>query len=197
MQKGYDALAGYQMETEVTEYRDGAVREKKSFLYSFRKPRQFRVDMGAPHQGTVLVYSERDGKVVVRPGGVGRFMALRLSPDNRLLVSPSGQRIDQTDLGLLIANIGRSVGSERRAEVTVRRGEGRIVLETVANDHFLPDVLTRYRFVIDAGTFLPVEVTERTPEGVLKRVVLFRNLKSVERFPDRFFADGEEGSDGR
>jgi len=71
-------------------------------------------------------------------------------------------------------------------------------LKVVATDHFLPDEVTRYRFVIDRTLWLPVAVTESTPEGRLKRTVRFRNLTIVPAFPEGFFRiDKEETADGQ
>jgi len=190
MQDAYGRISGYQAETEVAEYRHGELREKKEFLYSFRKPREFRLDMHSPHRGAVLVCCDSGGRIVVRPGGVASFLKMRLAPESRLLSGASGQRLDQADLGLLIANIGHSVGDTRRGDVTVRQEGERVVLETVADDHFLPGVVTRYRFFIDRRSWLPVSVVEMTPDGELKRVVTFRTLVPKSEFPAGFFDAG-------
>ncbi len=53
----------------------------------------------------------------------------------------SGQRIDQTDLGLLIQNIARSVG--REGDVPVLAADGETVIPVAADDHFRPGMVTR------------------------------------------------------
>jgi hypothetical protein len=56
---------------------------------------------------------------------------------------------------------------------------------------------TAYDFVIDRTLWLPVAVTELTPEGRLKRTIRFRNQTIVPAFPEDFFRiDEEETADG-
>lgn len=183
MEAAYARLQGYRTETEVSEYRDGRVVETRRFLYSFRKPDRVRIEMKSPYPGMVLVYPDEDGKVSVRPGGWSGFLRLRLSPDSALLRNSAGQRIDQTDLGLLIRNIARSLTDRRRGEIRVPGQNGRVLIEVVAEDHFLAGVLTRYRFSIDRTRWLPVEVKEFTPDGVPRRKVIFRNMTTSTGIP--------------
>ncbi len=191
MKAGYIRVADYQTDMEVTEYRDGKVIEKRRFLYTFMKPNRIRVDMESPYHGMILVYPDRDGKVFVKPAGWMGFMKLHLAPDSSLLKSRTGQRLDQTDLGLLIGNISRSLTDWRRGEVKVSREDDRLHIEVLSQDHFHGGVLTLYRFAIDTTRWLPAAVEEFTPDGIPKRKVLFRNLRTSVALPEDFFrADG-------
>lgn len=193
MTAAFEALAGYRADVETGEYRDGRLVETRRFRYAFKKPGQVRIDMETPHPGMRLVYPDAKGRVLIRFGGWMKFAQLRLAPDNVLFATPSGQGIDQSDFGLLIRNIGRSVGRERRGELHVSDAPGRLQLEVTAADHFLPGVVTRYRFVIDTDLWLPVAVEESTPEGRLKRTIRFRRLDTAPAFPEHYFStDGED-----
>jgi outer membrane lipoprotein-sorting protein len=198
MTAAYEMVAGYQTATETSEYRDDRIVATRRFRYSFHKPDRLRIDMETPHPGMRIVFPDEKGQALVRFGGWMGFMKLRLAPDNSLFATRAGQRLDQSDFGLLIRNIGRSIGEERRGVLTVSEKDGRVQLEVVATDHFLPDEVTRYRFVIDTALWLPVAVTESTPEGRLKRTVRFRDLTIVPAFPEDFFRiDEEETADGQ
>jgi outer membrane lipoprotein-sorting protein len=198
MKAAVAAVEDYQTETVVREYRNGRLADTKRFLYTFKKPNHIRIDLETPHPGMVLIYPDEDGKVVVEPFGWARFLRLHLSPDSGLLVTSAGQRIDQTDLGLLVRNIAHSLTDRRRGELMVSGEGGLLCLEVVAENHFRPNVLTRYRFLIDEKRWLPVEVQERTPEGVLLREVIFRNLRTSISIPETFFQiDARNGQDGR
>ncbi len=197
MKDAYARVTCYRTDAEVEEYREGRVRERRRFIYTFKKPDHLRIDMESPHPGLVLVYPDEGGKVSIKPGGVAHFFRLRLAPDNPLLESRTGQRIDQTDLGLLIRNIEHSLTDRLYGKVGISERNGRIVLDVLAADHFLPDVRTRYLFFIGTKTWLPTEVDEYTEDGILKRKVIFRDLKILTDIPDRFFRlDGEDGGNG-
>ena len=60
-------------------------------------------------------------------------------------------------------------------------------IEVLAEDHFLAGVLTLYHFFIDMTRWLPVEVKEFTPNGIPKREVRFRNLKTSTGVNESFF----------
>ena len=187
MQAAYDRVRSYRVETEVTTYRHGRVAERQRFTYTFEKPDRLRIDMKSPHPGMVLIYPDRQGKVFVRFGGWASFLQFHLSPASSLLANAAGQRIDQTDMGLLIRQIAHSLTDRRRGTPTLTSEGGKIVLTVLAEDHFLPGVLTRYRFTIDKATDLPVVVRESTPAGELKRTVTFRHLETSPALPVNWF----------
>jgi outer membrane lipoprotein-sorting protein len=187
IEAAYAQLEGYRTETEVSEYQNGRLMETKRFLYTFKKPDHLRIEMQSPYPGMILVYPDENGKVAVKLGGWAGFLKLHLSPDSTLLKSSSGQRVDQTDLGLLIRHISRSVTGRSHGEAKISEANGRIIIEVLADNHFLPGVLTLYRFSIDTALWLPVEVEELTPEGVLKRKAYLRSLRTLSGIPDNLF----------
>ena len=75
-------------------------------------------------------------------------------------------------------------------EVRLAEEDGRVVIEVLAEDHFLAGISTLYRFYIDEKLWLPVEVQEFTPDGIVKRDVLFRGLKTSIGITDGFFRIG-------
>jgi outer membrane lipoprotein-sorting protein len=198
MKAAVAALKDYQTETVVREYREGRLVDTKRFLYTFKKPNHIRIDLEMPHPGMVLVYPDEGGKVVVEPFGWARFLRLHLPPDSGVLMTSAGQRIDQTDLGLLVQNMAHSLTDRRHGEIMLSEEDSLLCLEVMAANHFRPNVLTRYRFLVDEKSWLPVEVQERTPEGTLQRQVLFRSLRTSIGIPDTFFQiDDGSGEDGR
>ena len=198
MKAAVATVKDYQTETVVREYREGRLVDTKRFLYTFKKPNHIRIDFETPHPGMVLVYPDEGGKVVVEPFGWARFLRLHLPPESGVLMTSAGQRIDQTDLRLLVQNMAHSLTDRRHGEIVLSEEDGLLCLEVMAENHFRPNILTRYRFVVDEKRWLPVEVQERTPEGMLQREVIFRSLRTSIGIPDTFFqSDGRRGEDGR
>ena len=187
MQAAYAAVEDYRTEVEIKVYSIDGSKNSKKFIYTFKKPDRIRLDFEQPHPGMIVVYPDKNGKVVIQPSGWTRFFKLHLSPDSFLLQNPSKQRIDQTDLGSLIRNISRSLTDQRRGPVEVAEDNGRIELRVLADDHFRQGVVTRYRFLIDKKRRLPAGVEESTPNGLLKRKVTFRNLRVNIGVADSFF----------
>jgi outer membrane lipoprotein-sorting protein len=187
MEAAYEEVRDYQAEAEVRTYSKDGSFETQVFLYNFKKPKWIRLDFESPYSGLILVYPDENGKVVVRPSGLTRFLKFHLAPDNFLIKVPSGQRIDQTDLGLLIRNISHSLGEGRRGPVETREDNEQIEIRVLADNHFLRGIITLYRFSINKRLWLPVRVEESKPDGQLERMVIFRNLRTNIGIPDSLF----------
>ncbi len=186
MESAYARVRDYQTDVEVKTYGDGGSFETKKFLYTFKKPQRIRLDLESPHQGMVLVYPDKTGQVSVHPGGVGHIFRFHLSSGNPLIKGTWGQRIDQTDLGLLIKHISHSLTDQARGTVGIEEN-GNVRIRVLAVNHFQEDRLTLYHFFIDKRLCLPVKVEESAPDGRLSRIITFRNLRINIGFSDSFF----------
>ena len=195
METAYAKVEEYQAELKVSEYRDGQITEMKRFRYTFKKPYHLRIDMESPHPGTVLVYPDKNGKVTVKPGGWAGFLELHLSLDSVFFRNIVGQRMDQTDLGLLVRNIAHSLTDQRRGTIKISEQDCCLLIEVLAEDHYLFGVLTLYLFSIDKTRWLPVAVEEFTPDGIIKRKGIILDLRTPIALPDNFFRieKGESG----
>ncbi len=187
MGAAFQRVMDYQAQVESTVQREDGSLKTKRVLYTFKKPHRIRLDFESPNRGMVLIYPDKNGKAVIRPPGWARIFTFRFAPDNFLLQASLGQRIDQTDLGLLIRNIAHSLRDGRRGEVEVKEGNEYVWITVIADDHFRENVVTRYGFTIDTKLWLPIEVGESLPDGKLERKVFFRNLRVNIGVPDSFF----------
>ena len=187
MEASYATVTDYQSRVEVTSAEQDGTLTTEKFLYTFKRPKQVRIDFERPHAGMVVIYTNKDGKVRVRPWGVGGILELDLDPDSVLLRLRSGQRVDQTDLGLLIAEIRESVGEHRRGPVELSENEDSVEISVLADNHFREGVTTRYRFLINKPAWLPRQVQEFSPGGQLERRILFLDLRTNIGVPDSAF----------
>jgi outer membrane lipoprotein-sorting protein len=177
MKSAYHEVHDYQTKVEVRTYDNDHSFTTEKFLYTFKKPNQIRIDFETPYPGMVLVYPDRQGKVGVRPSGWASFLKLSLAPDSFLLTASSGQTIDRTDMGLLIENIAKSLTEERHDQPEIEEEGEDIRIRVLTDNHFRKGVRTHYEFLIDKTRWLPVQVSEFTPDGVLERRVIFNDLK--------------------
>ena len=186
MESAYEAVRDYRVSVQVILVAENGAGRTKEFIYTFKKPRQFRIDFQVPQPGTILIFPDEEGKVLVRPWGL-RFLDLHLAPDSVFLANPSGQRVDQTDFGLLIRNMGRSMDGGRRGPLEILEEDQYVRIRVLAENHFREGKVTRHDFTIDKETYLPAEIEEWTPDGVLERKITFRNLAVNTGVPDSFF----------
>ena len=187
MKSAYNKVYDYQAKVEVNTYDHDNSFTTENFLYTFKKPNQIRIDLETSHPGMILVYPDRNGKVGVRPSGWASFLKLSLAPDSFLFKVSSDQRIDETDMGLLIENIAKSLTDERHDQPVIEEAGEHILVGILADNHFRKGVLTRYEFLIDKNTWLPVQVSEFTPKGLPERRVTFNDLKVNIGVKDSFF----------
>lgn len=75
--------------------------------YRFQKPGYVRMDFIKPHKGAALVYRPDTGKVQLRPFGFSKFLKFTMQPTAKLVLSPSGHRVDESDIGVLLENAQR------------------------------------------------------------------------------------------
>jgi len=187
MATAYDAVEDYQAEVETVFFAaDGSFTTQKSW-YTFRKPHWIRLDFVSPHPGMVIIYPDRNGKVLMRPQGLLSIFTFHLELDDPLLENPAAQRLNQTDLGLLIENIRHSVTEQRRGPLSISEDNDTIRIKVLADDHFRNGVETRYEFLISKELWLPVAVDESTAAGVQERKIFFRNLRTNINVPEGRF----------
>ncbi len=195
MERAYANVNDYKARVEVRTVKSDGSSEAEKFLYTFKKPKWIRLDFESPHAGMILVYPDKNGKVAVRPSGLAHLLKFHLAPDSRLLRGSSGQRIDQTDLGLLIKNISHSLTDQRRGPVEIAEENGYARVRVLATDHFREDVVTLYQFFIDKKLWLPEKVEEFTPDGRPERSITFEDLRINNGVPDGFFQLDEATTD--
>ena len=194
MQAAYSHVVDYQAMVVVKNYLSSTDIRIEKFLYTFKKPDRIRIDLEQPYPGMVLMYPDKNGDFVVAPSKWTLFMTLHLSPNNFLLKTVSGQPLNQTDLGLLIQHIARSVTDQRHGPLEIAEQDAHIIVKVLAENHFRRNLLTLYRFVIDEHLWLPVAVSESTPDGTLKREVTFQDLKLNTGVRDSYFQLAGDGN---
>jgi len=65
MEAAYDEVKDYQTEVEVKIYKkDGSFKTERS-LYTFKKPKWIHLDFVSSHPRMILVYPDRNGKVLM------------------------------------------------------------------------------------------------------------------------------------
>lgn len=191
MEAAYARVDDYRTEVEVTLFqKDGSSQTERS-VYTYKRPKRIRIDTLAPHPGMVMIFPDPNGKVLVRPSGILSILSFHLTLDDPLLDTPSGQQMNQTDIGLLIENIRHSVTDWRRGPVSMSENADTVQIRVLAKDHFREGVETRYRYVISKALWLPVEVDESAANGMQEGRIVFHNLRINIGVPDDLFLEGK------
>lgn len=182
----FRSLNTYQLTLRAT----AADGERQVIRYFYRKPGWVRMEFVQPHSGMVLIYDPVMRKVRLWPFGLNHAPALRLGADNPLLRSRSGQRIDRSDIGALLANLQelRNRGSMTRlgeSEIAARPAAGFGIIgggaDTVAGVH-------RYRVWLARDSLMPLKVESFGVTGDMIETVDMTDIEIDVHFDERFFA---------
>jgi len=161
-----DGISLYPVEDYQTKVRSGLTKERirlkrRSSYTPLRSPNGSASIRITPFRhGPHLSRQERKGKGAT--AGSGSYFCVssidRKSSDYRT----AGQRIDQTDLGLLIKNISHSLTDQRRGPVEIEE-DGYVLIRVFSGEPFHEGVVTLYQFFIDKNLWLPLKVEDHCP----------------------------------
>jgi outer membrane lipoprotein-sorting protein len=195
MERAYADVHDYKTNLTISGFgKDKEFKTVQKVLYRFKKPDKVRIDFESPHQGMVIVYPDRDGKVAVNLGSWFPFPSIQFNRNSSLVEISPGQHIHQTDLGMLIRNITSSVTDLFLGDLKLEEDGDRFIIHVLSDNAFQKGKPTRYTFSIDTNLWLPVAVDESTPAGVLQRRVVYENLRLNTGVSDGIFRLG--GHDG-
>ncbi|MFP5258619.1 MAG: LolA family protein [Acidobacteriota bacterium] len=182
--KSYEHVASYQATLRVSHG-----RSKEIIRYFFKKPGFVRMEFIKPHKGAWLLYDPTTNQVRLQPFGNSKVFGLTLSPDNALVKSASGHRVDETDIGTLLERVRQlkqqghatNQGEERLGERTT------ILVDVVGNPGVLVDGASRFLLNLDPATLLPLQVRTFDAAGRPLETVLMDDLQTDVAFADGFF----------
>ena len=162
--------------------------ESDVIRFAYKRPGFVRMDFVQPHEGAVLIYSPLTKVVRLWPFGEG-FFSLTLSPENSLVRSPTGQRVDRSDIGALLDNV-KSL--QRKGETTVLGQEmvgGRkaMRLTVSATGDLVVGNVRQYELWLDSATLLPLKVVSRNANNEIIETVVMDDLRINVKMPDRLF----------
>lgn len=179
----YQKIAAYQVTVKSV---SGGKAE--IMRYYFRKPGHVRMEFVTPFKGAVLIYNSDTKQAKLWPFGYRSFPALSLSPENRLIQSSTGQRVDRSDVGALYQNV-KALQEHGRTEVLgIETTGGHKTLHiAVEGGGFSIGAVARYQLWLDRTTGFPFKVSSHDVNGQLIEVVEMDELKLNPEFPDGFF----------
>ncbi len=132
-----------------------------------------------PHKGALLIYQPDRKRVYLWPFGSTKIPPLSLSPDNKLVQSPTGQKVDHSDIGSLLKNI-QALQKEGHTEIA---GE-----EAIGADNSLHVIVTgkpgatlghvhRYAVWLDHKNGFPVKVVSYDVKDDMIETVVLEDLR--------------------
>jgi outer membrane lipoprotein-sorting protein len=163
--------------------------DREDIRYFYKKPGFIRMEFIRPHKGALLVYDPMEKTVRLRPFGFAKAFALSLSPDNSLVKSAQGHRVDESDIGALLQRVQRL---QRHGQAVVM-GEERlnerdaVVVRVEGEKGYAVEGVHRYLLWLDMTTLLPLKTTTYDNSGRQLEEVLMDDLEVGVPLADTLF----------
>ncbi len=184
------ALANFrQLNSYRVTLRSGHGDNTEVIRYSYKKPGFVRMDFITPHSGAMLVYSPLSKSVRLRPFGFVKPLVLNLDPDNSLVKSAQGHRVDASDFGALLQQVQQlqELGNTR-IQGDARIGNRDALQVTVEGEKDIALIgVHRYLLWLDKATLLPLKTMAYDKRGKLLDEVYMEELELNPDLPDDQF----------
>lgn len=187
MISAFEKAEDFTCEAEVLYHRGGAEDNRWQIRFFFKKGDRFRVDFSSPHKGVSVFYEGGEEELTVRPFRFFPALKFRLSIDNPIVKTPSGQRIDQTGVGFFIRFIFRNLKLIQQRENEFQEDDRQIGFLLWALDYIEGKDLEKYRVFVSKRIWFPTRIKRYSLEGTLIEEITFKNYVINPRLEDNLF----------
>ena len=177
MEAVLDTLNDYTCEVENVYFAEGVEIERYRFKFYFKKEDHIRVDFSQPYPSLTVFYRNGDKDVTVKPIGFLPGLKFRLSIDNPLIRTPSGQRITQTHMGYFLRFVLRNLHRIDQGKEEIHDNGEEITFLLMALDYVSEKNIEMYRITLSKRLKLPVRIERYTQEGKLLETTHIRDYR--------------------
>lgn len=187
MKETLESIRDYSCEVEQTYYTQGDETIRYRFKFSFKTGKKIRIKFVHPYSGLVIYYSSGREDVTVVPFPFFSFFKINFSLDNPMIRTPTGQRVDQTDMGyfmkFLMRNLTRPIGATEEYE----EREQEVVFSFRAMDYLENLRAEHYRITVSKSHWMPVRIERYSQEGTLIERSIIKDYLINQGLTDRSF----------
>jgi outer membrane lipoprotein-sorting protein len=157
--------------------------------YYYKKPGFIRMEFIAPHKGAVLVYDPIKKKARVRPFDFFKGLVFTMSPDNVLLRSAKGHRVDESDIGALLRTVKRlqAFGKTEILGEDSINGRDTIRVSVRGKEEFTVGGINYYYLWLEKQTLMPLKVSSYDIHGNLVEDTSMEDLETNIELSEGFF----------
>ena len=186
----YEKLQSYSCDIEGIYFSLGQEFQRYIFKFYFLKPDRFRIEFSRPYSGVSVFYTDGDKDFISRPFHAFPSVLYRLSADNPLFISPTGQKLSQLHMSYFISFLRRNARELPQDNSEFRDNEATITFWLIAKDYLKGKVLERYRISIYKKIWLPAQLERYDAEGHPLEYTLFKNYQIDPSLDRSFFESG-------
>jgi outer membrane lipoprotein-sorting protein len=169
-----ETVEKFRCETEILYFRNGKADKRFMFTLNVETKGSVSLKFSRPYPGVKVVYRQGDNKLTIKPFQFLPIVTFRLSIENPLVKSPSGQRIDQCTLKYLIKFLHDNGELIKKRASEHCEGEDRIEFMFWAKNYTNEKELNRYRVVVLKENWFPIRVERYNQHNLPIEVISFK-----------------------
>jgi outer membrane lipoprotein-sorting protein len=187
MESAFKAVDDYTCEVNQTFYKDGEKSEDYRFKFYFKKGRKIRVDFSRPYSSLTIFYTEGDKEATVLPLRFLPAMRFRFSIDNPIIRTPSGQWINQTDMGYFIGFLFKNLEKVKQKDDEFYEDKNEVGFWLWAMDYIEGKHLEKYHIFVTKHFWLPIRIERYDLEGKPLEVSIIQDYAINAHLSDKLF----------
>ncbi len=167
MKATLDGITDYTCEVDQAYYSDEKEAHRYRFRFFFKLGKKIRIEFLDPYSGLIIYYHGGKGDATVVPFPVLSFLKIRLSLDNPMIRTPTGQRVDQTDMDYFIQFLLKNLSGPGHGEGEYHEDQDSVHFSLTAMDYLQGQEMERYRISVSKSYWLPTRIERYTLQGRL------------------------------
>jgi outer membrane lipoprotein-sorting protein len=165
MENSYQQIKSYSSAVEQIYFANKEKDERYFFAYYFKKPNKIRVDFLHPHSGLSVFYRKGEEEALIRPFPSLPLLKFRVSIENSLLKTPTGQRLNQTDMEYFIGFLFRNLAAVPQKDHQFQEEKDQVCFLFWAKDYVQGGEPEKYRIFLSRRNWFPVRIERYSPQG--------------------------------
>jgi outer membrane lipoprotein-sorting protein len=188
MKSQFQQIEDYSCEVEQVYFINDEEKQRIYFTYSFKKDVGIRIDFSYPQGSTTIFHKKGEEKATILPLRSLPGLKFRLSVQNPILKTFTGQQIDQTDMGYFIDFLERSLVNSNQQNFDLLEGKDKITFLLFARDYIEGKNPEKYRITLSKSTWLPLRIERYSLENIPIEKSILGNYILNARLKDQFFS---------
>jgi len=187
MESAFRTVEDYTCEVEQIFYQGGEENQHYRFKFYFKREKKIRVDFSYPYSSLTIFFKEGDKEVTVLPLRSIHALKFRLSIDNSLIHTPSGQRINQTDMDYFINFLLNNLEKVKQETDEFSEDNDQIRFWLRGYDYIGGKDPEKYRIIVSKRNWLPIRIERYDLEGKPLEVSIIQDYGINTHLSDKLF----------
>ena len=183
----FKTIENYSCEVEQIFYQNGEESQRYRFKFYFKRGKKIRVDFSHPYSSLTIFYRGGDEEATVMPFRSLPALKFRFSIDNPIILTPAGQRINQTDMEYFIKFLLNNLEKVKQKGDEFYEDKDLMRFWLWGLDYIVGKDLEKYRIFLSKQNWLPIRIERYHFEGKPLEVTIIQNYTINTGLEDKLF----------